>query len=580
MNNTIPSEILERAQQWTLEPYDAATSAEVAGMMHENPTALIDAFYRDLEFGTGGLRGIMGPGTNRMNRYTVGMATQGLANYLLSHFSALPQIGAVISFDSRNNNTLFADTVAAVLSANGIKVYVFDDIRPTPELSFAIRYLKCQTGIMITASHNPKEYNGYKVYWEDGAQIIDPHDKGIINEVRSITSLSEVKMELDSSLVEKIGKEIDDAYVNMIASLSIRPELIKAQQEIKIVYTPIHGTGTRLTPMALQAFGFKNIIGVDEQMVPDGDFPTVHSPNPEEPAALEMAIAKAKASGASLVMATDPDADRVGIAVLDSRGDFILLNGNQTAAILQYYIITQRKAKADLRGNEFIVKTIVTSELLADMARAEGIPYFDVLTGFKYIAGIIREKEGHMTYLFGGEESYGYLIGDAVRDKDAVSACCLIAETAAWAASRKMTLYDVLLEIYGKYGLYLEGLISITRKGKSGAEEIAALMEKYRTDPPDTINGSKVRLIKDYKLRRSVDTVTGTSQSIDLPASDVLQFFTADGSKITVRPSGTEPKIKFYFGVKGEAGATDLIAAEAELRQRIDAIKADLGLQG
>lgn len=580
MNNTIPSEILERAQQWTLEPYDAATRAEVAGMMHENPTALIDAFYRDLEFGTGGLRGIMGPGTNRMNRYTVGMATQGLANYLLSHFSALPQIGAVISFDSRNNNTLFADTVAAVLSANGIKVYVFDDIRPTPELSFAIRYLKCQTGIMITASHNPKEYNGYKVYWEDGAQIIDPHDKGIINEVRSITSLSEVKMELDSSLVEKIGKEIDDAYVNMIASLSIRPELIKAQQEIKIVYTPIHGTGTRLTPMALQAFGFKNIIGVDEQMVPDGDFPTVHSPNPEEPAALEMAIAKAKASGASLVMATDPDADRVGIAVLDSRGDFILLNGNQTAAILQYYIITQRKAKADLRGNEFIVKTIVTSELLADMARAEGIPYFDVLTGFKYIAGIIREKEGHMTYLFGGEESYGYLIGDAVRDKDAVSACCLIAETAAWAASRKMTLYDVLLEIYGKYGLYLEGLISITRKGKSGAEEIAALMEKYRTDPPDTINGSKVRLIKDYKLRRSVDTVTGTSQSIDLPASDVLQFFTADGSKITVRPSGTEPKIKFYFGVKGEAGATDLIAAEAELRQRIDAIKADLGLQG
>lgn len=580
MNNTIPSEILERAQQWTLEPYDAATRAEVAGMMHENPTALIDAFYRDLEFGTGGLRGIMGPGTNRMNRYTVGMATQGLANYLLSHFSALPQIGAVISFDSRNNNTLFADTVAAVLSANGIKVYVFDDIRPTPELSFAIRYLKCQTGIMITASHNPKEYNGYKVYWEDGAQIIDPHDKGIINEVRSITSLSEVKMELDSSLVEKIGKEIDDAYVNMIASLSIRPELIKAQQEIKIVYTPIHGTGTRLTPMALQAFGFKNIIGVDEQMVPDGDFPTVHSPNPEEPAALEMAIAKAKASGASLVMATDPDADRVGIAVLDSRGDFILLNGNQTAAILQYYIITQRKAKADLKGNEFIVKTIVTSELLADMARAEGIPYFDVLTGFKYIAGIIREKEGHMTYLFGGEESYGYLIGDAVRDKDAVSACCLIAETAAWAASRKMTLYDVLLEIYGKYGLYLEGLISITRKGKSGAEEIAALMEKYRTDPPDTINGSKVRLIKDYKLRRSVDTVTGTSQSIDLPASDVLQFFTADGSKITVRPSGTEPKIKFYFGVKGEAGATDLIAAEAELRQRIDAIKADLGLQG
>ncbi|MDD2962588.1 MAG: phospho-sugar mutase [Bacteroidales bacterium] len=580
MNNTLPSEILERAQQWTLEPYDAATRAEVAGMMHENPTALIDAFYRDLEFGTGGLRGIMGPGTNRMNRYTVGMATQGLANYLLNHFSALPQIGAVISFDSRNNNTLFADTVAAVLSANGIKVYVFDDIRPTPELSFAIRYLKCQTGIMITASHNPKEYNGYKVYWEDGAQIIDPHDKGIINEVRSITSLSEVKMELESSLVEKIGKEIDDAYVNMIASLSIRPELIKAQQEIKIVYTPIHGTGTRLTPMALQAFGFKNIIGVDEQMVPDGDFPTVHSPNPEEPAALEMAIAKAKASGASLVMATDPDADRVGIAVLDSRGDFILLNGNQTAAILQYYIITQRKAKADLKGNEFIVKTIVTSELLADMARAEGIPYFDVLTGFKYIAGIIREKEGHMTYLFGGEESYGYLIGDAVRDKDAVSACCLIAETAAWAASRKMTLYDVLLEIYGKYGLYLEGLISITRKGKSGAEEIAALMEKYRTDPPDTINGSKVRLIKDYKLRRSVDTVTGTSQSIDLPASDVLQFFTADGSKITVRPSGTEPKIKFYFGVKGEAGATDLIAAEAELRQRIDAIKADLGLQG
>lgn len=579
MNNTLTAEIAERAAQWTRTPFDESTRSEVADMIQNNPSAVTDAFYRDLEFGTGGLRGIMGAGTNRMNHYTVGMATQGLANYLVKHFGSGKQVSVAVSFDSRNNNTLFADTVAAVLSANGIRVFVFDDIRPTPELSFAIRFLKCQAGIMITASHNPKEYNGYKVYWEDGAQIIDPHDRGIISEVRAITGVEAVKFGANQALIRKVGAEIDKAYVDMIASLSIRPELIRKHHDLKIVYTPIHGTGTKLTPMALKAFGFSNIIPVEAQMIPDGNFPTVHSPNPEEPAALEMAIAKARETGATLVMATDPDADRVGIAVRDNRGEFILLNGNQTAAILLYYIISQRKAKGDLTGKEYIVKTIVTTELLADMARTEGIPCHDVLTGFKYIAGIIRQLEGKQSYLFGGEESYGYLVGDAVRDKDAVSACCMIAETAAWAAGQGLSMYDILQKVYRKYGLYLEGLISITRTGKSGAEEIIAMMENYRNHPPQAINGAKVVLMKDYNLGKSTDFVTGETSPIDLPQSDVLQFFTEDGSKITVRPSGTEPKIKFYFGVKGKAGVANLTDAGEQLRLKIEAIKADMGLK-
>ncbi|HAQ65786.1 MAG TPA: phosphoglucomutase [Bacteroidales bacterium] len=578
MSNNLPPQIAERAAQWTKAPFDEATRQEVTEMLQNDPTSVTDAFYRDLEFGTGGLRGIMGAGTNRMNIYTVGMATQGLANYLLKNYGPKRQISAVISFDSRNNNTLFANTVAGVLSANGIKVFIFDDIRPTPELSFAIRYLKCQTGIMITASHNPKEYNGYKVYWEDGAQIIDPHDKGIIGEVRAIKHVDEVKIAINPKLVETIGAEIDDAYLCMVSSLSIRPDLIKKHHNLKIVYTPIHGTGTRIAPMALKKFGFDNIITVEKQMVPDGNFPTVHSPNPEEPAALKMAIEKAKATGASLVMATDPDADRVGIAIPDNKGDFILLNGNQTAAILQNYIITQRKAKGDLTGKEYIVKTIVTTELLADMAHAEGIPCYDVLTGFKYIAGMIRSLEGKQTYLFGGEESYGYLIGDAVRDKDAVSACCMIAETAAWAADQGLTMFDILQQIYKKYGLYLEGLISITRMGKTGAEEIAAMMDMYRHTPPKTIDGAQVLIMKDYKLKKSTNFLTGEVSAIDLPISDVLQFFTTDGSKITIRPSGTEPKIKFYFGVKGVSGSSDLTTAENELRLKIESIKNDMGL--
>ena len=578
MSNNLPPQIAERAAQWTKAPFDEATRQEVTEMLQNDPTSVTDAFYRDLEFGTGGLRGIMGAGTNRMNIYTVGMATQGLANYLLKNYGPKRQISAVISFDSRNNNTLFANTVAGVLSANGIKVFIFDDIRPTPELSFAIRYLKCQTGIMITASHNPKEYNGYKVYWEDGAQIIDPHDKGIIGEVRAIKHVDEVKIAINPKLVETIGAEIDDAYLCMVSSLSIRPDLIKKHHNLKIVYTPIHGTGTRIAPMALKKFGFDNIITVEKQMVPDGNFPTVHSPNPEEPAALKMAIEKAKATGASLVMATDPDADRVGIAIPDNKGDFILLNGNQTAAILQNYIITQRKAKGDLTGKEYIVKTIVTTELLADMAHAEGIPCYDVLTGFKYIAGMIRSLEGKQTYLFGGEESYGYLIGDAVRDKDAVSACCMIAETAAWAADQGLTMFDILQQIYKKYGLYLEGLFSITRMGKTGAEEIAAMMDMYRHTPPKTIDGAQVLIMKDYKLKKSTNFLTGEVSAIDLPISDVLQFFTTDGSKITIRPSGTEPKIKFYFGVKGVSGSSDLTTAENELRLKIESIKNDMGL--
>lgn len=575
--NIITEEILIKAKEWTQEPFDQETRNEVANLIQNNPTAVTDAFYRDLEFGTGGLRGIMGPGTNRMNRYTVGMATQGLANYLKKNFSDRPQISVAISYDSRNNNTVFADTVASVLTGNNIRVFLSDALRPTPELSFAIRYLGCESGIMITASHNPKEYNGYKVYWEDGAQVIPPHDEGIIDEVRKISSVNEVKFNSNPSLITYFGEEVDKAYLAEINKLSLSPEAVRAQADMKIVYTAIHGTGTKLTPLALASFGFKNIIPVEAQMIPDGNFPTVHSPNPEEPAALAMAINLAKEKKAALVMATDPDADRVGIAVPNESGEFVLLNGNQTASLLLYYILNRYKEIGQLPKNSYIIKTIVTTELLADMAKDAAIPCFDVLTGFKYIAGLIREREKEHTYLFGGEESYGYLFGDFVRDKDAVSACCMIAETAAWAASRGQSMLNLLEEIYQKFGLYIEGLLSITRPGKTGAEEITAMMAGYRQNPPTTINGSKVIRIIDYKSQKNLDIVSNTISTVNQPVSDVIQFFTQAGTKVTVRPSGTEPKIKFYFGVKVPIDGSVKNSTDKALQQ-IEAIKKEMNL--
>ncbi len=572
-------EVIKRAKKWLSEAYDEETRNAVQHMLDNEPQELTDSFYKDLEFGTGGLRGIMGAGTNRMNKYTVGMATQGLANYLKKNFAHIPQIKLVIAYDCRNNNTFFAQVTADVLSANGIKVYVFDDLRPTPELSYAIRQLGCQSGIMITASHNPKEYNGYKAYWDDGGQLINPHDVNVIEEVKKIASPEEVLFEGNKELIEIIGAEIDKDYVDMVVGLSVSPEIIQRQKDLKIVYTPIHGTGVKLVPMALKAFGFEHIINVPEQDVVDGNFPTVKSPNPEEGPALAMAIAKAKETGADLVMATDPDADRVGIAVRDGNNEFVLLNGNQTATLLIYYILKKWGEKGKITGKEFIVKTIVTSEILCNIAEKAGVEIFDVLTGFKFIAAIIKELEGKKTFIAGGEESYGYLVGDSVRDKDAVSSCCMIAETAAWAADEGKSLYELLPEIYKEYGFFKEHLISVVKKGKAGADAIQQMMTDFRQSPPASIAGSKLKCIKDYKSGISFDIQNNKKEKIDLPSSNVLQFFLEDGGKITVRPSGTEPKIKFYFGVVGTLDdEADFEKVQAELGQRIQAIIEDLKL--
>lgn len=550
MKELVSKEVLDKAKVWLHGNYDADTKTAIKDMMENNPSELVESFYRDLEFGTGGLRGIMGVGTNRMNKYTVGMATQGLANYMKKMFPDQEGLSAVIAYDCRNNNTLFSQISADVLSANGIKVYQFDALRPTPELSFAIRELGCQAGIVITASHNPKEYNGYKVYWEDGGQLINPHDVNVVAEARKITDINEVNFNGNADLQEMIGEEMDQKYVDGIKALTLSPELIAKHSDIKIVYTPIHGTGVELVPRALKEFGFANVYNVPEQDVVSGDFPTVHSPNPEEPAALKMAIDKAMKVGADLVMATDPDSDRVGIAVRNELNEFVLLNGNQTAALLSYYLFKKWDENGKLDGHQFMVKTIVTSELLIDMANKYGIETFDVLTGFKFIADIIRQLEGQKTFIAGGEESYGFLIGDFVRDKDAVSACVLVAETAAWAAEQGMNLYQLLKEIYVEFDFYWERLISVVKKGKAGAEEIQQMMADYRSTPPKEINGSKVVMIKDYQSSVCKDVIKGTKAVIDLPKSNVLQLFTEDGSKISIRPSGTEPKIKFYFGVK------------------------------
>lgn len=571
--------ILERAQSWLSEFYDADTRRSVQEMIDNNPQEVIESFYQDLEFGTGGLRGIMGAGTNRMNKYTVGMATQGLANYLKKIFPGQKQIKVAIAYDCRNNSAYFAQITADVFSANGIYVYLFKALRPTPELSFAIRHLGCRSGIVITASHNPKEYNGYKAYWEDGSQLIPPHDKNVIIEVQKITSVAEVKFDGRKENIEMIGEDIDKIYLDKVHGLSLSPEAIKKHSDLKIVYTSIHGTGGQFVPACLEKFGFRNVTVVAEQNNPDGNFPTVKSPNPEEPAALEMAIKQAERVGADLVMATDPDADRIGIAVRDLNRNFILLNGNQTAALLTYYLLMKWQENGKLTGKEFIVKTIVTSEILKDIAGKFNVECFDVLTGFKWIADIIRQNEVKKIYIGGGEESYGYMVGDFVRDKDAVSACAIVAETAAWAATNGKTLYEMLTDIYLEFGLYKESLISVVRKGKSGSEDIKKMMDDYRSSPPARINNSQVVMINDYQLSFSKDMISGIKTSIDLPKSNVLQFFLEDGSKISVRPSGTEPKIKFYFGVKEHlASKSEFHKVNEELDLRVKAIIRDMNL--
>ena len=543
--------IEERVALWLNDDYDADTKAKIREYQQNNPDELTEAFYRDLEFGTGGLRGIMGVGTNRMNKYTVGAATQGLANYLKQQFPN-QEISVAIAFDSRNNSAYFADITADVLSANGITCHLFPELRPTPVLSFAVRHLHCQSGVMVTASHNPKEYNGYKVYWNDGGQLVPPHDKNVIAEVNKIKSLHDTKWQRNPDKVHIIDSSLDEAYLKLVHGLSLHPEAIAAQKQLKIIYTPLHGTGITMVPKALKMYGFENISIVKDQAISDGNFPTVKSPNPEEKSALVMAIAQAEAEKADLVLATDPDADRVGIAVRNSKGEMILLNGNMTGSLLVHYLLSQWKALNKIDGKQFVVKTIVTTELIKRMADAYQVPCFDVLTGFKYIAEKIKEHEGQMTFIGGGEESYGYLAGDFVRDKDAVIACCLIAEMAAFYANQGKSLYQMLLEIYHEYGFYKEDLLSLTKQGKSGAEEIAAMMVNYRNNPPKEIGGQKVLLMNDIQAGIAYHIDKGTQESIALPKSNVLQFFTADGSKITVRPSGTEPKIKFYFGVVGQ----------------------------
>jgi len=549
MKTEIDQNVIDKANIWLTGAYDEETKQAVRDMIENNPKELTEAFYRDLEFGTGGLRGIMGAGSNRMNKYTVGMATQGFSNYLKINFPGKNQISVVIAHDSRNNSRNFAEVASNIFTANGIKVFLFDDLRPTPELSFAIRHLKCEGGIMITASHNPKEYNGYKAYWEDGGQLVSPHDKNVIAEVEKIGSIDEISFTGNPALVETIGEEVDKVYLEKVKALSLSPEVVERQKNLSIVYTPLHGTGIKLVPDSLKNFGFTNVHIVEQQAVPDGDFPTVVSPNPEEPAALELAIRKAKAINADLVMATDPDGDRVGIAVRNG-DDFVLLNGNQAASLLINYLLTKWSEKDKLTGNEFIVKTIVTSELLFDLAKKYGVQHFDVLTGFKYIADIIKRFEGEKTFIGGGEESYGYLVGDFVRDKDAVISCSMIAETAAWAADKGTSMYEILKELYVEFGFYKEKLVSIVRKGKAGAEDIQKIMDDFRTHPPKMLGGSNVVCIKDYESSINHDLVTDAKEPIDLPKSNVLQFFTENGSKVSVRPSGTEPKIKFYFGIK------------------------------
>lgn len=568
-----------KAKQWLSPSFDEDTRKAVQAMLdNADKTDLIESFYKDLEFGTGGLRGIMGAGSNRMNIYTVGMATQGFANYLKKNFATRSSVSVVVCHDCRNNSRLFAETVADIFSANGIKVYLFDDMRPTPECSFAIRHLGCQAGVNITASHNPREYNGYKAYWEDGAQVLSPHDVGIIDEVNKV-KVDDVKFAGNKDLIQIIGAEVDNAYLEQVKTVSIDPEVIKRQKDLKIVYTPLHGTGMMLIPQSLKKWGFENVHCVEEQMVRSGDFPTVKSPNPENGEALTLALRDAKAIDADIVMASDPDADRVGMACKNDKGEWILINGNQTCLIFLYYIITNRIKTGKMKPTDFIVKTIVTTETIKQIADKQHIEMRDCYTGFKWIAREIALSEGKQQYIGGGEESYGFLAEDFVRDKDAVSACSLLAEIYAYAKDQGKTLYDLLMDIYIEYGFSKETTINVVRPGKSGADEIQAMMTNFRNNPPKELGGSKVVLVKDYLTLEQRDA-EGNVSKIDMPAtSNVLQWFCEDNTKVSVRPSGTEPKIKFYLEVKGTmkcAGCYD--RCNRESAEKVEAIKKTLGL--
>lgn len=562
-------EVLKKAKLWLSDLFDEETRIKVQELIANNHDELQESFYTDLEFGTGGLRGIMGVGTNRMNKYTIGMATQGLANYLKKNFKD-QQIKCAVSFDCRNNSEYFATITASVFSANGFKVYLFKEMRPTPELSYAIRFLGCNSGVMITASHNPKEYNGYKVYWSDGAQIINPHDKGIIEEVRKITNISDVKFDDKLSNVEFIAEKVDEAYIDKICSILLNKNEIE-KANLNIVFTPIHGSTVEILPKTLFKAGFKKVHIVKEQAIPDGNFSTVKSPNPEEISALEMAINLAKEIDADIVMGTDPDGDRLGIVIKRKSSEYLALNGNQTATLLTWYLLEHWKLQNKLTGNEFIVKTIVTTDLLAELAKAYNVKCFDVLTGFKYIADLIEKNFGKLTFIGGGEESYGYLAGDFVRDKDAVLSCTLMAEIASWAKNRNLTLEDLLIDIYTKYGYYLEGLKSITKTGLKGLEEIKVMMENFRYKTPESINGVKIAMVHDFLKSQTIDKISDLRYQIELPKSDVLQFDLVDGTKITVRPSGTEPKIKFYVSVKDQLNnPEDYISKTEELKKKIN----------
>nr|WP_041572556.1 phospho-sugar mutase [Candidatus Azobacteroides pseudotrichonymphae] len=583
MDNSLVEQVRMKAIGWLSSDYNEETRKKVKELLEkEDPTDLIEAFYKDLEFGTGGLRGIIGVGTNRMNIYTIGFATQGLANYLKKEFGRLAEISVVIGYDCRNNSQLFAKRSAEIFSANGIRVYLFSALRPTPEISYTVRYLRCQSGICITASHNPKEYNGYKVYWNDGAQVIDPHDKNIIEEVNRITPEDIKKLNENCSLIQLIDNKIDEKYIKDLLNISISKNAILRNKDIKIVYTPLHGTGVTLIPQVLSLLGFKNIIRVPEQDIVSGDFPTVQSPNPEEASALLLAIEKAKVNGADIVMASDPDADRMGAAIRNEKGEFILLNGNQTLLIFIYYLIARWKEQGKLKGNEYVVKTIVSTDTVKTIAETNNVQLYDVYTGFKWIANILRQNEGKKTFIGGGEESYGFLAEDFVRDKDAVSACMLFAEIAAWAKDNGKTVYELLQDIYVEYGYSKEVCISVIKQGKLGEESIVVMMKNYRNNLPTELAGSKIILVKDFLQLTEMRIMNGAKQlnKLDMSTvSDVLQYFTEDGTKVSIRPSGTEPKIKFYIEIHSKVNSRQEIAmAETAAKTKIEAIRKSLKL--
>ena len=568
----------QKVATWLAGNYDEATKAAILDLQTNLPAELEESFYRNLEFGTGGLRGIMGVGTNRINKYTIGMATQGFANYLANIYPG-EKISVAIGHDSRNNSRFFAETTAQVFAANGFSVYLFEALRPTPELSFAIRNLGCKAGVVCTASHNPKEYNGYKAYWNDGGQLVPPHDKNVIKEVEAIQSVDDVKWSGGESNIILMGNNMDEAYIKMVKSLSVYPEVIAAQKDLKIVYTPIHGTGITLVPKVLESFGFSNVHVVEEQSTPDGNFPTVKYPNPEESETMSIGLAKAKALDADILLGTDPDADRVGVGVKNHKGEWVLMNGNQTAVLAFAYMMEARRAKGIANANDMVITTIVTTEMINEVAKQNNVACYNVLTGFKWIAELIKEKEGKENYVIGGEESFGLMIGDQIRDKDAVSAVALLCEMAAYEKSKGKSLFDKMIELYVQYGFYYENLISITKKGMNGQQEIAQMMEGYRQSPPSTINGSKVATLLDYELQKGTNLITGETWNISLPKSNVLQFVTEDGSKISARPSGTEPKIKFYFSVNTQlANVADFDEKYALLQNKINGIIADMKL--